>query len=44
MCVCAVLNIQPELEELLAAHGFVNEKNSHPSHGNVLYVNPNYHR
>lgn len=36
--------LQPELEGLLTAHGFVNEANYHPTHGDVLYVNPNYQR
>ena len=34
--------LQPELEELLVAHGFVNQANQHPVHGDVLYVNTNY--
>ena len=35
-------HFQPELEELLVAHGFVNQANQHPVHGDVLYVNTNY--
>jgi len=34
--------LQPEVEALLTAHGFVNVEKRYPEHDNVLYVNSNY--